>query len=107
MLLDELWFVMFCQCYVTVTMFCNTVSVLCLHVIVTDYVLIGEIACNKYPVLLFLLFKYLGATMTENGELDAEMTHTIQSELEKTGRECSRRISLRVKGKVVPYTRRL
>ena len=31
-------------------MFCNNVSVLCLHVIVTDYVLIGEIPCNKYPV---------------------------------------------------------
>ena len=84
MLLDELWFVMFCQCYVTVTMCCNTVSVLCLHVIVTYYVLIGEIACNKYPVLLLLLllllFKYLGATLTENGELDAEIAHTIQSE---------------------------
>ena len=51
--------------------------------IVTDYVLIGEIACNKYPVLLLLLFKYLGATLTENGELDAEMVHTIQSEWEK------------------------
>ena len=38
-----------------VTMFCNNVSVLCLHVIVTDYVLIGEIAGNKYPVLLLLL----------------------------------------------------
>ena len=36
---------------------CNNVSVLCLHVIVTDYVLIGEIACNKH--LLLLLFKYL------------------------------------------------
>ena len=71
-LLDELWFVIFCQCYVTLTMFCNTVPVLCLHVIVTDYVLIGEIACNKYPVLL--LYKHLGATLTENGELDADMT---------------------------------
>ena len=89
-LLDELWFVMFCQCYVTVTMFCNNGSVLCLHMIVTDYVLIGEIACNKYPVvLLLLLFKYLGATLTENGELDAEMAHTIQSEWKKTGRECT------------------
>ena len=29
----------------------NNVSVLCLHVIVTDCVLIGEIAGNKYPVL--------------------------------------------------------
>ena len=110
MLLDELWFVMFCQCYVTVTMFCNNVSLFCLHVIVTDYVLIGEIACNKYPVLLF--FKYLGATLTENGELDAEMAHTIQSEWKKLeervlGVLCGRRISLRVKWKVVPYTRRL
>ena len=62
-------------------MFCNTVSVLCLHVIVTDYMLIGEIAGNKYPVLLLLLlFKYLGATLTEDGDLDAEMAHTIQSE---------------------------
>ena len=51
-MLDELWFVMFCQCYVTVTMFCNNLSVLCLHVIVIDYMLIGEIACIKYPVLL-------------------------------------------------------
>ena len=36
-----------------------------------------------YPVLLLLLFKYLGATLTENGELDAEMAHIIQSEWEK------------------------
>ena len=46
--------------------------------------LIGEIAGNKHPVLLLLLllllFKYLGATLTENGDLDAEMAHTIQSE---------------------------
>ena len=35
-------------------------------------------------------FKYLGATLAENGDLDAEMTHRIQSG----------RISLRVKGKV-------
>ena len=46
-------------------MFCNNVSVLCLHVIVTDYVLSGEIAGNKHPVLLLLLFKYLGATLTD------------------------------------------
>ena len=59
---------MFCQCYATVTMFCNNVPVLSLHVIVTDYVLIGETACNKYPVLLLLLFKYLGATLAENGD---------------------------------------
>ena len=63
-------------------MFCSNVSLLCLHVIVTDYVLIGEISGNRYPVLLLLLllFKYLGATLTENGDLDADMAHTIQSE---------------------------
>ena len=65
-------------------MFCNNVCVLCLHVIVTEYVLIGEIAGNKHPVLL--LFKYLGATLTSR-DLDAEMAHTIQSEWKKTGRE--------------------
>ncbi len=58
-------------------MFCNNVSVLCLHMIVTDYVLIGEMAGNKHQVLLF---KYLGSTLTENGDLDAEMAHTMQSE---------------------------
>ena len=31
-------------------------------------------------------FKYLGATLAENGDLDAEMTHRIQSGWEKTGR---------------------
>ena len=107
--MNELWFVMFCQCYVTVTMFCNNVSVLCLHVIVTDYVLIGEIACrpNKHPLLLLLLFKYLGATLTENGDMDAEMSHTIQSEWKKLeervlGVLCGRRLSLSVKGKWSP-----
>ena len=90
-------------------MFCNNVSVLCLHVIVTDYVLSGEIAGNKHPILL-LLFKYLGATLTENGDLDAEMAHAIQSDWEKLEERlldvlCGRIISLRVKGKVVPYTR--
>ena len=56
--------------FVTVTMFCNNVlqqcfsinihsdsdnvSVLCNHMIVTGYVLFGEIACNKFPVLIYL-----------------------------------------------------
>ena len=64
MLLDELWSVMFYQCYVTVTMFLQQcfviiISVLCHHSIVTGYMLIREIACNKYPVLLLLLFVLL------------------------------------------------
>ena len=48
---------MFCQCCATVTIFCTNVSVICNHMIVTGYVLIGEIACNKYPVLLLLYLK--------------------------------------------------
>ena len=51
-------------------------------------------------------FKYLGATLAENGDLDAEMTHRIQSGWKNwktiSGIRCDRRISLRVKGK---YTR--
>ena len=49
-------------------------------------------------------FKYLGATLAENGDLDAEMTHRIQSGWKNWKRIseilCDRRISLRVKGKV-------
>ena len=49
-------------------------------------------------------FKYLGATLTENRDLDAEMTHRIQSGWKNwkrvSGILCDRRISLRVKGKV-------
>ena len=49
-------------------------------------------------------FKYLGATLAENGDLDAEMTHRIQSEWKNwkkvSGILCDRRLSLRVKGNV-------
>ena len=49
-------------------------------------------------------FKYLGATLEENGDLDAEMTHRIQSGWKSwkrvSGILCDRRISLRIKGKV-------
>ena len=49
-------------------------------------------------------FKYLGATLAENGDLDAEMTHRIQSGWKNWKKlsviMCDRRISLRVKGKV-------
>ena len=49
-------------------------------------------------------FKYLGATLAENGDLDAEMTHRIQSGWKNwkrvSGILCDRRIRLRVKGKV-------
>ena len=49
-------------------------------------------------------FEYLGATLAENGDLDAEMTHRIQTGWQNwkrvSGILCDRRISLRVKGKV-------
>ncbi len=53
-------------------------------------------------------FKYLGATLAENGDLDTKMTHRIQSGWKNwkriSGILCDRRISFRVKGK---YTRPL
>ena len=49
-------------------------------------------------------FKYLGAILAEHGDLDAEMTHRIQSGWKNwervSGILCDRRISLRIKGKV-------
>ena len=49
-------------------------------------------------------FTYLGATLAENGALDTEMTHRIQSGWKNwkriSGILCDRRISFRVKGKV-------
>ena len=48
-------------------------------------------------------FKYLGATLAENGVLDAEMTHRIQgwkNWKRVSGILCDRTISLRANGKV-------
>ena len=49
-------------------------------------------------------FKYLGATLAENGDLDAEMTHRIQSGWKNwkrvSGTLCDRRIRLRENGNV-------
>ena len=63
---------------------------------------------NNIPTISWKLtkFKYIGATLAQNGELDAEMTHRIQSgwknwkRIGLSGILCDRRISLRVKGKV-------
>ena len=56
-------------------------------------------------------FKYLGATLAENGDLDTEMTHRIQSGWKNwkriSGILCDRRISFRVKGKVYKTVVRL
>ena len=53
-------------------------------------------------------FTYQGATLAENGDLDADMTHRIQPGWKNwkriSGILCDRRISSRVKGK---YTRQL
>ena len=40
-------------------MFCNNVSVICNHMIVTGYVLIGVTACNEYPVVVVVLLSYI------------------------------------------------
>ena len=56
------------------------------------------------PSILYVRHLNKGATLAENGDLDAEMTHIIQSGWKNwkrvSGILCDRRISLRVKGKV-------
>ena len=56
-------------------------------------------------------FKYLGATLAENGDLDTEMTHRLQSGWKNwkriSGILCDRRISFRVKGKIYKTVVRL
>ena len=56
-------------------------------------------------------FKYVGATLAENGDLDTETTHRIQSGWKNwkriSGILCDRRISFRVKGKVFKTVVRL
>ena len=56
-------------------------------------------------------FKYLGATLAENGDLDTEMTHRLQSGWKNwkriSGILCDRRISFRVKGKIYNRVLRL
>ena len=56
-------------------------------------------------------FKYLGATLAENGDLDTEMMHRLQSGWKHwkriSGILCDRRISFRVKGKIYKRVVRL
>ena len=56
-------------------------------------------------------FKYLGATLAENGDLDTEMTHRLEPEWKHwkriSGILCDRRIRFRVKGKVYKTVVRL
>ena len=55
---------MLCQCFVTVSnnasqqCFVSIFLKNCNHVIVTGYVLLGEIACNKYTLLLLSLLLF-------------------------------------------------
>ena len=64
----------------------------------------SDVNIQGYNLERVITFKYLGATLAENGDLDAEMTHSIQSGWKNwkriSGILCDRRISLRVKGKV-------
>ena len=56
-------------------------------------------------------FKYLGATLAENGDLDTEMTHRLQSGWKNwkriSGILCDRRIRFRVKWKIYKTVVRL
>ena len=49
-------------------------------------------------------FKYLGSTLVENGELDAEVNHRVQSGWRNwkkvSGVLCDRRMKVKIKGKV-------
>ena len=49
-------------------------------------------------------FTYLGSTLAEDGELDAEVTHRVQSGWKNwkrvSGVLCDRRMSMKIKGKV-------
>ena len=64
----------------------------------------SDINIQGYNLERVNTFKYLGATLAENGDLAAEMTHRIQSGWKNwkrvSGILCDRRLSLRVNGKV-------
>ena len=49
-------------------------------------------------------FTYLGSTLAEDGELDAEVTHRVQSGWKNwkrvSGVLCDRRMNMKIKGKV-------
>ena len=62
----------------------------------------GDINLQGHNLERVNTFKYLGATLAENGDLDAEMTHTIRMENwnRVSGILGDRKISLRVNGKV-------
>ena len=83
---------MFCQCYVTVTMFRNNILQQCIcnllyackHAMCSlDF---GEIACNKYPVLLLLLLlrredEYVGKRVMGDGGAGEKKEREIKAEM--------------------------
>ena len=43
---------------------------------------------------------YLGSTLTDDGELDSEVTHRVQSGRKNWKRVCDSRMDVKIKGKV-------
>ena len=64
----------------------------------------AEIQLQGEPLKRVKTFTYLGSTLAEDGELDAEVTHRVQSGWKNwkrvSGVLCDRRMNMKVKGKV-------
>ena len=64
----------------------------------------AEIQLQIETVKRVKTFTYLGSTLAEDGELDAEVTHRVQSGWNKwkrvSGVLCDRRMNVKIKGKV-------
>ena len=64
----------------------------------------AEIQLQGEPLKRVKTFTYLGSTLAEDGELDAEVTHRVQSGWKNwkrvSGVLCDRRMNMKIKGKV-------
>ena len=64
----------------------------------------AEIQLQGETVKRVKTFTYLGSTLAEDGELDAEVTHRVQSGWKNwkrvSGVLCDRRMNMKIKGKV-------
>ena len=64
----------------------------------------GDVRMQKNVLKRVETFKYLGSTMANNGELDAEITHRVQAGWKNwkkmTGVLCDKEINVKAKGKI-------
>ena len=65
---------------------------------------VADIQLQGEPLKILKTFKYMGSTLAEDVELDAEVTHRVQSGLKNWMRVygvlCDRRMNTKIKGKV-------